>query len=42
MSRSDRPFFLRLSQMKQLTIDIPLVIHTTVAAVVLLAFWFWP
>jgi hypothetical protein len=28
--------------MKRLTIDIPLVMHTTVAAVVLLAFWFWP
>jgi len=28
--------------MKRLTIDIPLVMHTTVAAVVLLALWFWP
>jgi hypothetical protein len=27
---------------KRLTIDIPLVMHTTVAAVVLLVFWFWP
>ena len=27
---------------KRLTIDIPLVMHTTVAVVVLLAFWFWP
>jgi len=28
--------------MKRLTIDIPLAMHTTVAVVVLLAFWFWP
>jgi len=28
--------------MKRLTIDTPLVMHTTVAAIVLLAFWFWP
>jgi len=28
--------------MKRLTIDILLVMHTTIAAVVLLAFWFWP
>jgi hypothetical protein len=28
--------------MKRLTIDTPLVMHMTVAAIVLLAFWFWP
>jgi len=27
--------------MKRPTIDVPLVMHTPVAAVVLLAFWFW-
>jgi hypothetical protein len=45
MSRLDRPFgpisgFAE--PMKRLTINIPLVMHTTVAAAVLLAFWFWP
>ena len=49
--KPDRPFWrdIRLraelsaaEPMKRLTIDILLVMHTTIAAVVLLAFWFWP